>query len=190
MALFDNAQPSTSSKKVEVEGTTANPKLAKKQEKRKARKEAIDTILEYIADEKNKVPANVVEAAKKFKPSFFGISVGGGFAKKEHPAHVEKLFALLGIKSFEEIKVGATFDEMKAFQTLKVGRGEMHKICVNLIKKPDDKGAVFVDFNADKGVYTVKGIGEEPEGWTGYRKSEADADETEADADETEADAE
>ena len=180
MALFDNVEakptPSTSGQT----GSELSPKAQKKAEKREAKKEAIDIILGYIADEKNKVPENVVEAAKKFKPSFFGITVGGGgFAKKEHPAHVEKLFKLLGITSFEEIKVGAHFDEMKAFQTLKVGRGEMHKIAVNLIKKPDDKGAVYMDFDADKGIYSIKGVGEEPEGWTGYRPS---ANDDEADA--------
>lgn len=183
MALFDNVEATSTPKTSGVQGTATelSPKAQKKAEKRAARKDAISTILEYIADEKNKVPANVVEAAKKFKPSFFGISVGGGFAKKEHPSHVEKLFKLLGIASFEEIKVGAHFDEMKAFQTLKVGRGEMHKISVLLIKKPDDKGAVYMDFDADKGLYTIKGVGAEPEGWTGYRPS-ANDDETETDA--------
>lgn len=182
MALFDNAQPSNpSAKTVDGVATSApNPKLAKKQEKRQAKKDAMEIILNYVSDEKNKVPAEVLEAAKKIKPSFFGITSGGGFAKKEHPTHVEKLFKLLGVDEFEKIKVGATFDEMKAFQTLKVGRGEMHKMSVLLIKKPDDKGAIFLDFDADKGVYTIKGIGEEPEGWTGYRKS-ADSEE-EADA--------
>lgn len=176
MALFDNVEAKSTPTS---NGSELSPKAQKKAEKREAKKEAIDIILGYIADEKNKVPENVIEAAKKFKPSFFGISVGGGFAKKEHPAHVEKLFKLLGIASFEEIKVGAHFDEMKAFQTLKVGRGEMHKISVNLIKKPDDKGAVYMDFDADKGLYTIKGVGAEPEGWTGYRPS---ANDDEADA--------
>lgn len=173
MALFDNIPTSNGNATQAQAGASAektlSPKAEKKAEKKEQRKEAIEKILTYIADEKNKVPADVVEAAKKFKPSFFGISVGGGFAKKEHPIHVENLFKLLGIASFEEIKVGAHFDELKAFQTLHFGRGEMRKICVNLIKKPDDKGAVYLAFDADKGIYTVKGIGTEPEGWTGYR---------------------
>ena len=179
MALFDNAQPSTPTPK--TEGASAlSPKAEKKAEKRKARKDAMDIVLTFIADEKNKVPAEVIEAAKKIKPSFFGITSGGGFAKKEHPAHVEKLFKLLGVDSFEKITVGAKFDEMKAFQVLKVGRGEMHKLSVALIKKPDDKGAIYLDFDADKGLYTIKGIGEEPEGWTGYRPSANDGDDGEA----------
>lgn len=176
MALFDNVEAKSTPSTSGVQGNVSelSPKAQKKAEKRKARKDAMEIVLTFIADEKNKVPENVVEAAKKIKPSFFGITSGGGFAKKEHPAHVEKLFKLLGITSFEEIKVGAHFDEMKAFQTLKVGRGEMHKIAVNLIKKPDDKGAVYMDFDADKGIYSIKGVGEEPEGWTGYRPSAND----------------
>ena len=51
----------------------------------------------------------------------------------------------------------------------------MHVIGIDLIKKPDAKGAIYLAFDADKGVYTVKGIGTEPEGWTGYRPSVADA---------------
>ncbi len=167
MALFDNI-PNGNAVQAQA-GVSAEKTLSSKAEKKAQRKEAIEKILTYIADEKNKVPADVVAAAKKFKPSFFGISVGGGFAKKEHPIHVENLFKLLGVASFEEIKVGAHFDELKAFQTLHFGRGEMRKICVNLIKKPDNKGAIYLAFDADKGVYTVKGIGTEPEGWTGYR---------------------
>ena len=174
MALFDNVQ----TKEAQTSAQTADkgeatPKA--KSEKAIAWEKARDTILAYIADEKNKVPAEVLEAAKIFRPSYFGITSGGGFAKKEHPAHVEKLFKLLGVEKFEDVKVGAHFDELKAFQTLKVGRKEMHVISIDLIKKPDDKGAIYLAFDADKGVYTVKGVGAEPEGWTGYRPAVADA---------------
>lgn len=181
MALFDNVKTTEASQVAEknvgtVEATeNASPK--QKSEKVIAWEKARDKILAYIADEKNKVPAEILEAAKTFRPSFFGItSGGGGFAKKDHPAHVEKLFKLLGIEKFEDIKVGATFDEMKAFQTLKVGRKEMREMCNDLIKKPDTNGAVYVLFDANKGVYTVKGIGAEPKDWTGYRPAKAEAD--------------
>lgn len=178
MALFDNVKPTDQTDKVTanaeaVEATETAPKA--KSEKTIAWEKARDTILAYIADEKNKVPAEVVEAAKIFRPSYFGIVSNGGFAKKEHPAHVEKLFKLLGVEKFEDVKVGAHFDELKAFQTLKVGRKEMHVIGIDLIKKPDAKGAIYLAFDADKGVYTVKGVGAEPEGWTGYRPAVADA---------------
>lgn len=174
MALFDNVQTKDAAPAAGKADATVKAKSAKAIAWEKAR----DTILAYIADEKNKVPAEVVEAAKTFRPSYFGISAGGGFAKKEHPAHVEKLMQLLGVKTFEEIKVGATFDEMKAFTTLKVGRREMHCIGIDLIKHPDDKGAIFMSFNADKGIYKIEAIGKEPDGWTGWRpaaKVEADA---------------
>lgn len=173
MALFDNVQTKDAAPAAGKADATVKAKSAKAIAWEKAR----DTILAYIADEKHKVPAEVVEAAKIFRPSYFGISTGG-FAKKEHPAHVEKLMQLLGVKTFEEIKVGATFDEMKAFTTLKVGRREMHVISIDLVKHPDNKGAIFMSFNADKGIYKIEAIGKEPDGWTGYKpavKVEADA---------------
>lgn len=172
MALFDNVQI----KAAPAATVKADAPVKAKSAKAIAWEKARDTILAYIADEKNKVPANVLEAAKIFRPSFFGISAGGGFAK--NPAHVEKLMQLLGVKTFEEIKVGATFDEMKAFTTLKVGRREMHVIGIDLIKHPDKKGEIYMSFDADKGIYKIEAIGKEPAGWTGYKpavKAEADA---------------
>ena len=177
MALFDNVQTKDAAP---AAGTDAQAEATVKAKSAKAIawEKARDTILAYIADEKNKVPAEVLEAAKIFRPSYFGISAGGGFAKKEHPAHVEKLMQLLGVKTFEEIKAGATFDEMKAFTTLKVGRREMHVISIDLIKHPDDKGAIFMSFDATKGVYKIEAVGKEPANWTGWKpavKVEADA---------------
>ena len=172
MALFDNVQI----KAAPAATVKADAPVKAKSAKAIAWEKARDTILAYIADEKNKVPANVLEAAKIFRPSFFGISAGGGFAK--NPAHVEKLMQLLGVKTFEEIKVGATFDEMKAFTTLKVGRREMRVMCIDLIKHPDKKGEIYMSFDADKGIYKIEAIGKEPAGWTGYKpavKAEADA---------------
>lgn len=178
MALFDNVQTKDAAPKAAPTANGAETSAKAKSAKAIAWEKARDQILEYIADEKNNVPAEIIEAAKIFRPSFFGISAGGGFAKKEHPAHVEKLFQLLGVKTFEEIKVGATFDEMKAFTVLKVGRKEMHVIGIDLIKKPDDKGAIYMSFDAAKGLYKIEGVGKEPKGWTGYKpaaKVEADA---------------
>ena len=169
MALFDNVQI----KAAPAATVKADAPVKAKSAKAIAWEKARDTILAYIADEKNKVPANVLEAAKIFRPSYFGISAGGGFAK-----HVEKLMQLLGVKTFEEIKVGATFDEMKAFTTLKVGRREMRVMCIDLIKHPDKKGEIYMSFDADKGIYKIEAIGKEPAGWTGYKpavKAEADA---------------
>ena len=168
MALFDNVQTKAAPAGTSEAGKgDATPKA--KSAKVIAWEKARDTILAYIADEKNKVPAEIVEAAKIFRPSYFGITTGGGFAKKDHPAHVEKLMKLLGVSTFEEIKVGATFDEMKAFTTLKVGRKEMHVIGIDLIKHPDAKGAIFMSFDAAKGIYKIESIGKEPDGWTGYK---------------------
>ena len=54
----------------------------------------------------------------------------------------------------------------------------MHVIGIDLIKKPDDKGAIYMSFDAAKGLYKIEGVGKEPKGWTGYKpaaKVEADA---------------
>ena len=174
MGLFDDVKTKETPA---ANGVKADATVKAKSAKVIAWEKARDQILSFIADEKNKVPAEIVEAAKIFRPSFFGISATGGFAKKEHPAHVEKLMQLLGVKTFEEIKVGATFDEMKAFTTLKVGRREMHVISIDLIKRPDDKGAIYMSFDAAKGIYKIESIGKQPDGWTGYvpaAKEEAD----------------
>lgn len=177
MALFDNIQITQTKDAPAAENSKADApvKARAKSAKVIAWEKARDTILAYIADEKHKVPANVLEAAKIFRPSYFGISSSGGFTKKDHPAHVEKLMQLLNVKTFEEIKVGATFDEMKAFTTLKVGRREMHIIGIDLIKRPDDKGAIYMSFDANKGIYKIEAIGKEPAGWTGYRPAEKGA---------------
>ena len=178
MALFDNVKTTSQaeSKVDSVEKTdTVETTVKAKTPKQIAWENARDKILAYISDEKNKVPADIVEAAKIFRPSYFGITnFGGGFAKKEHPAHVEKLFKLLGVENFEDVKVGASFDEMKAFTVLRVGRREMHIISIDLIKKPDAKGAIYLDFDAKKGIYTVKGVGNQPEDWKGYVPAKAD----------------
>ena len=181
MGLFDDAKAkpeakaTTAPNAVAENAVKAETPVKEKSAKAIAWEKARDKILAYIADEKNNVPADIVEAAKTFRPSFFGITSGGGFAKKEHPAHVEKLMKLLGVEKFEDIKVGAHFDELKAFTTLKFGRKEMRWLCIDNIKRPDDKGAIYIDFDAVKGVYTIKGVGAEPEGWTGYRPADKDA---------------
>ncbi len=52
----------------------------------------------------------------------------------------------------------------------KLGRAEMRKIRVNLIKKSAPAERVWIDFNAEEGVYTLMSEGPDaPEGWTGYR---------------------
>lgn len=185
--LFDSVKPTETTAQVTAQTVEAKdnagtegktPKQIKKAEKRDARKKAFEVIFNYIKDGKD-IPAEVRKAAELVKPTFFGVAVQGGFAKKEHPACVEKIMQILGTKTFEDIKVGTTFDEMKVFQALKAGRKEMRSICIGCIKHPDDKGAIYISFDAVKGIYKIESIGAEPEGWTGYRPADKDA---EADA--------
>lgn len=141
--------------------------------KRKAKMAALEKICRYCQD--NKVPAEILDACKLVRPSFFGLGGGGGFQKAEFRAWQTKLMQILGVKTFDEIKVGATFDEMKAFMTIHAGRKEMKQIIKDLIKKPGEKSAVWVSFDADKGIYKVEGIGKMPKDWTGYVPTANDA---------------
>lgn len=141
--------------------------------KRKIKMAALEKICKYCQD--NKVPAEILDACKLVRPSFFGLGGGGGFQKAEFRAWQTKLMQVLGVKTFEEIKVGATFDEMKVFMTLHAGRKEMKQITKDLIKKPGEKSAVWVSFDADKGIYKVEGVGAQPANWTGYVPTANDA---------------
>lgn len=172
MGLFDgnDVKPKATEAKTEpqtVEASKAETKeLSKGQVHAKAYREALEKVCKYCKE--NNVPADILDACKIIRPSFFGLGGGGGFQKAEFRAWQTKLMNVLGVKTFEEIKVGATFDEMKVFMTLKAGRKEMKQITNDLIAKPGDKVQVWVSFDADKGVYKVEGVGEMPKGWTGY----------------------
>ena len=182
MGLFDGQEikkPATpvEPKVAENAGTAMAPtpteeapsaKKTRKAEKKAARKNAFDVICGYAKDNADKLPAEVVNACKTLRPSFFGLGGGGGFQKAEFRAWQTKLMQILGVKTLDEVKVGSTFDEMKVFMTLKAGRKEMRQICKDLIKNPGDKAQVYVSFDADKGIYKVEGVGEQPKNWTGY----------------------
>lgn len=140
--------------------------LTKGQIHNKAIRDAMEKICKYCQD--NKVPAEILDACKIIRPSFFGLGGGGGFQKAEFRAWQTKLMLVLGVKTFDEIKVGATFDEMKVFQTLRAGRKEMKQIINDLIRKPGEKPAIWVSFDDFKGIYKVEGVGEMPANWTGY----------------------
>lgn len=176
MGLFDGQEtkkPQTAEKAESKPQTaeTAEPTSAKKtrkQEKKAARKNAFDVICGYAKNNADKIPAEVLEACKTLRPSFFGLGGGGGFQKAEFRAWQTKLMQILGIKTLDEVKVGTSFDEMKVFMTLKAGRKEMRQITKDLIKNPGDKNQIWVSFDANKGIYTVEGVGEQPKNWTGY----------------------
>ncbi len=167
-ATADATKPKVAKPNVADATPTPATELTKGQIHNKAIRDAMEKICAYCADTKNNVPTDVLDACKIIRPSFFGLGGGGGFQKAEFRAWQTKLMQILGVKTFEEIKVGATFDEMKVFQTLHAGRKEMKQITNDLIRKTGEKSAVWVSFDAGKGIYTVEGIGDQPKNWTGY----------------------
>lgn len=186
MGLFDgkDVKPTATANATEPKVADATPttevvettkELTKGQIHNKAIRDAMEKICAYCADAKNNVPADVLDACKIIRPSYFGLGGGGGFQKAEFRAWQTKLMQLLGVKTFEEIKVGATFDEMKAFQTLHAGRKELRQITNDLIRKPGEKSAVWVSFDSAKGIYKVEGVGDQPKDWKGYVPTTNDA---------------
>ncbi len=71
------------------------------------------------------------------------------------------------IRMFSDI--GDTVDEDSIWSENKLGRAEMRKTTVNLIKKEKPGERLWISFNPEKGVYTLEGMGADaPSGWTGY----------------------
>lgn len=56
------------------------------------------------------------------------------------------------------------------FKLYKMGRGEMRQVCLKAIKNAKPTDRVWVHFDPNTGVYTLKGRGEKaPAGWAGYK---------------------
>ena len=65
--------------------------------------------------------------------------------------------------------VGDTIDEDSIWEHNRLGRAEMRKATVNLIKKEKPEDRLWISFNPEEGVYALEGTGADaPEGWTGY----------------------
>lgn len=70
------------------------------------------------------------------------------------------------IKTFKEKK---SVSEMEAFNLWKVGRPEMTAKIRMMIREQDPENRLWVNFDADKEVYTLVGTGPNPpDGWDGY----------------------
>lgn len=66
-------------------------------------------------------------------------------------------------------EVGDTMGEDAIWNLQKLGRAEMRKATVNLIKKEAPADRMWVSFKPEEGEYTLEGMGEDaPSGWTGY----------------------
>lgn len=142
-----------------------------------AKQKAYTDILDWLTKEAKNVPAEVLEAAKQIRPSYFGI---GGFGVREgdglNPAY-RRLKALFP----NGYKVGDSFTDLDAFQTNKAGARDVHIMCHDLIKFPvESEPIVWIKEDHDSGIHTIVAIQNEvPEGWdqklpTSYAKNFAD----------------
>lgn len=127
--------------------------------KRQNKRNALTSVLAFVRERKN-VPDKVKAAVLLITP---GQRIGGGGPSK--------------LKVFAELFTDKDWvPEMDIYNDFgHMGRGEMRKICVNLIKKqkPDDR--IWVFLNVPKEVYEVQGFGPNPPAdWTGYRPVEVE----------------
>ena len=127
--------------------------------KRQAKRDALQLVLTFVKERKN-VPDEVKDAVVLLTP---GQRVGGG-----GPSKLD-VFADL----FTE---NGTVSEMKIFEDFNhMGRGEMRKVCINLIKKRKPEDRIWVRLDAAKEQYVVEGFGPNaPATWTGYRPVEVE----------------
>ena len=121
--------------------------------RREAKKEALKSLLAYVKE--NSQDENALAYCKILTP---GVRFGGA-----QRTGVVSIIA----GAFES--EGDTIHEDQVWSDYKLGRSEMRKIAVNLIKKREPEKRLWISFDADTGVYTLEGSGPDaPAGWTGY----------------------
>lgn len=126
--------------------------------KRAAKRKALELLREFVAGRKN-VPDEVQIASKLLTPGQ-RIGMGG-------PSRLDVFADMFTNKD--------RVSEMDIFTEFKIGRGEMRKVRVNLIKKRKPEDRIWVDHNVQDEAYLVVGFGPEaPSGWTGYRPVEVE----------------
>jgi 16S rRNA G1207 methylase RsmC len=135
---------------------TKEEKKAKNQEKRANKKAALKKVLAFVKENSN--DQELLSAARLLTPGQ-RIIVS---AKKDV---IAELFMEKSVIHEDEI-----------WSAFKMGRPQMRKVRVNLIKKaavPEER--VWIDFDTVSGNYTLLHIGAEtPKGWTGYTPIEMD----------------
>ena len=63
-----------------------------------------------------------------------------------------------------------TIGENSIWEEHKLGRAEMRKLCVNLIKRREPEERIWIAFKPDEETYVKMGVGPEaPANWTGYK---------------------
>jgi len=127
--------------------------------KRQRKRNALNSVLAFVRDRKN-VPDEIKLAVVLLTP---GQRIGGGGPSKL------RVFADLFTNKdrVPEMDIYKDFGHM--------GRGEMRKVCVNLIKKQKPEDRIWVKLNVSEEVYEVEGFGANcPADWTGYRPVEVE----------------
>lgn len=129
--------------------------------------QAKNTLCKYVFDHQAELPADVVEAAKFWSPTTFGIAkVGtGGFAPTYFTPEQRKVITLFGGDIGNETPevfdglVGRSISEDEVFAKIKAGRGEMRGIINSVAKKPKNTGKVVtIVFDATSGTYTLTAV--------------------------------
>lgn len=136
----------------------------KSQIRREQKKEALNKIVAFVLDSLDAdEPENkeLIEAALLVKP---GRRVATTTSRKDV---IAEYFT-------EQVGVGESVHEDKIWSDLKLGRAEMRKASVNLIKKAKDpEERMWISFDPETELYTYEAEGAEPpEGWLGYRPVE------------------
>jgi hypothetical protein len=134
----------------EVKGKT------KSQLRREAKKSALMTLIKFVNDSADDLPSAVKSALVALTPG----------TRTSTVTPRRSVIADLLLEKH-------TVDEEYIWANLKLGRAEMRKACVMLIKKAKPEDRVWIHFDAEKGEYNLQGTGPEaPAGWTGYRPVE------------------
>lgn len=118
---------------------------------RVAKKEALLRVLDYVV--KNVSDTQLLKDVRLVTPGF-----------RTSPVTSSTLV-------IDEFIENNSISEDDIWGKFKLGRPEMRRITINLIKQADSpEERMWISFNPSEGVYTVEGVGAEaPDEWTGYR---------------------
>jgi hypothetical protein len=152
--------------KILLEELNMAEEKTKGQIRREKKKEALNKIVAFVLDNLDQdEPENkeLIESALLVKPGRRG---GTTVARKDV------------VRSYfnDTVGEGETVHEDQIWSDLKLGRAEMRKATVNLIKKATDpEDRMWIEFDPETGVYDFLATGPEPpSGWTGYRPVEVE----------------
>lgn len=143
---------------------TEAEKKAKKETKKAEKKAQRDNLQKLIALLIGSVEGDEITAP------MIGLAVS--LKKKPRTAGLTGVKAVV-MAMFED--VGDVVSEDDIWTDNRLGRAEMRKVTVNLIKKEKPEDRLWISFDPEEGVYTLVGKGAEtPTGWTGYTPVKVD----------------